>query len=224
VKAGRPLSATEIATFVPGTYLVRNEVEASVVGKAFAGVLATVPAEEAEPLIAAGEIGTFGAIGDVTPASVAKFAKPLNLPERSVKLFIASILGEPYVPKDWGGEGNDIYSDHIRYNGREIGGAFLLKGAGTRGRLTIAKLGANGDQIIRLAASPAELLVVQHVDRIDEAVRTTLTHTVVARRRGGTATVGSIWDGTTCARLFVAHGLLDPVSGQVTPAGRRVQT
>lgn len=222
VRGGKSPSAAEIASFVPGAYLARNEIEASAVGKAFATALATVHAEEAEPLIAAGDIESFASIRNVTPASVAKFANPLNLPELAVKLFIASILGEPYVPKDWGGEGNDIYTDHIRYGGREIGGAFLLKGAGTRGRLTVAKLGTNGDQIIRLASSPAELLVVQHVASIDEAVRTSLMHTVVARRHGGTATVGSTWDGTTCARLFVAHGFLDPASGRVTPAGRYV--
>lgn len=41
---------------------------------------------------------------------------------------------------------------------------------------------------------------------------------VLARRaKGSPSAVGSLWDGSDCARLFVAHGLIDVATGQALP-------
>ncbi len=106
--------------------------------------------------------------------------------------------------------------------GQRVDTAFLLKGAGTKGRLTIARLGKNGDQMIRMANSPAQLLVVQHVGPIDEAVRTNLIDLVTARRSKGRQLTGTVWDGVECARLFVAYGMIDGATGAITQAGTAV--
>jgi hypothetical protein len=40
--------------------------------------------------------------------------------------------------------------------------------------MTLAQLGKNGDQLVRVATEPADLLVVQHCHRITSAVRVML--------------------------------------------------
>ena len=134
----------------------------------------------------------------------------LSLPEETVKQHIASIIGEPYLAKDWGGELGDIDTTRVELDGRRVVAAFLLKGKGAPKHLRPRNLGKNGDQIRRLSKQNAELFVVQHVGSIDEAVRDQLIDTVVARRAEGKANVvGTVWDGADCARLFVAYGLID---------------
>jgi hypothetical protein len=216
-RTGSVPRSADLVEYIGGAFLAHNETDAHTVGEAFGAALATVPWIDPRLVIGIEEIDTFAMTASVAAADVAAFARPLDLPERTVKLLVAAIIGEPYVPKDWGGEGNDLYTDNVRLGATRIGAAFLLKGSGTAGTLTVRKLGKNGDQIIRMAQSPADLLVVQHVDRIDEAVRTTLMNAVLAKRQASSAAVGSIWDGVSCARLFVAHGYLDATSGHLTP-------
>lgn len=89
-----------------------------------------------------------------------------NLPEAKVKAALAKILGEPVVPKDWGGEQSDLWTPTLRIAGTRVTAAFLLKGPARFAPMTIAMLGKNGDQIERLARTTAELLVVQHCHEI----------------------------------------------------------
>jgi hypothetical protein len=92
------------------------------------------------------------------------------IPERTVKEAIARLIGEPTVPKDWGGERNDLWTTRLMVDGRPHRAAFLLKGPAKFAPMTIAMLGKNGDQVERLSQSPADLLVVQHCHEITEAV------------------------------------------------------
>lgn len=85
-----------------------------------------------------------------------------TVPERRVKEALAATIGEPVVPTDWGGEVNDLYTSGLMVDGRQHSAAFLLKGPSRSSPMTIGHLGANGDQMTRLARSPAEVLVVQH--------------------------------------------------------------
>jgi hypothetical protein len=89
-----------------------------------------------------------------------------RVPEREVKRILAELLGEPTVPKDWGGETCDLYTDRLRVRGRPCSAAFLLKGPARFEPMTVRLLGANGDQLVRLATTPAQLLVVQHCHSI----------------------------------------------------------
>lgn len=92
-----------------------------------------------------------------------------TVPEASVKAALAGLIGEPTIPKDWGGEQSDLWTTRLRLEGRPHSAAFLLKGpaGGSMWRpMTIGMLGKNGDQLQRLATSPAEVLVVQHCHEI----------------------------------------------------------
>lgn len=167
------------------------------------------------PLIPIEEIDSFAAAADVSPQDVASLAaRTLPIGERTVKEFITHIIGEPYLDTDWGGELSDIMSSRVVLGGRRVTGAFLLKGSGSKRKLSPKDLGANGDQVRRLSKQDAGVYVVQHVGEFSEAVRDTVSDMVLARRSEGADVVGSVWDGSDCARLFIAHGLIDPATGQ----------
>lgn len=96
-----------------------------------------------------------------------------TVPEAEVKKALAALIGEPTVPKDWGGEQHDLWTTRLRLEGRAHSAAFVLKGpaGGSMWRpMTIAMLGKNGDQLQRMASSPAEVLVVQHCHEIRHEV------------------------------------------------------
>lgn len=86
--------------------------------------------------------------------------------ERRVKEVVAETLAERDVPNDWGGEVHDLYTSGLRVDGRQQSAAFLLKGPARFSPMTIGHLGQNGDQLTRLARSPAEVLIVQHCHHI----------------------------------------------------------
>jgi hypothetical protein len=96
-----------------------------------------------------------------------------TLPESQVKEKIAEILGDT-TKKDWGGEQNDHYSSGITLGNKRVTAAFLLKGPAKFEEMQPRHLGKNADQIYRLQACPADLLIVQHCHNIGEAVRATL--------------------------------------------------
>jgi hypothetical protein len=97
-----------------------------------------------------------------------------SVPEQQVKEWLADILGEPTLPKDWGGEQFDLWTDRITIDGTQVRAAFALKGPAKFHPMTVADLGVNGDQISRLAQTVADLLVVQHCHTITAAVEHTL--------------------------------------------------
>ena len=92
-----------------------------------------------------------------------------SVPKQVVKETLAGVLGEPVVPRDWGGEQSDLWTTRLRVGERSHTAAFLLKGpaGGSHSRpMTIGMLGKNGDQLQRLAGTPAEVLVLQHCHEI----------------------------------------------------------
>lgn len=128
-----------------------------------------------------------------------------DLPEQRVKEAIAALLKEP-TKSDWGGEENDHFSNNITVGGRRLTAAFLLKGPAKFKEMTVALCGKNGDQIVRLAKSGADISVIQHSHLISPAVRDTL--------RSMTTTPG--WtrkhcfiDGQATYRILKAYSFLD---------------
>lgn len=95
----------------------------------------------------------------------------VGLSEARIKEGLLRILGESGEFKDWGGERNDFLTDKLINCGQRRVAAFALKGPGKKGILTPAMMGKNGDQIQRLAQSPAQVLVVQYHDQVADSVR-----------------------------------------------------
>jgi hypothetical protein len=130
----------------------------------------------------------------------------VELKEEQVQAALEDILGISFHRIDWGGEINDLRGT-VMINGARRSAAFLLKGNGCKAReLTIAKCGKNGDQIVRLFNSPAELFVVQYVGFISDAVVSDISTKVAAKRAEGRSAWFCVIDGDDTARLLKAYG------------------
>lgn len=122
-------------------------------------------------------IDNFAVVAKVPTPSTSEVAVLRNISEEQIKIAFAEILGEPDIPKDWGGERSDLFTTQLRVEGYRLSAAFAFKGAagGKKFReMRIADLGKNGDQIERLCTEPADVLVIQHCHKIGSAVRNTV--------------------------------------------------
>jgi hypothetical protein len=144
----------------------------------------------------AGQIDQFSAIRGKR-ASAAERGIVSRMREDEVKHAFADIIGEPFVPSDWGGETSDLFSSRLSEDGEPLTAAFAFKGRAVPGPLYVAGMGKRGDQALRLAQEPADLLVVQHHNTIAAAVRNLLS--AIARERGKRYTV---IDGETTAVIL----------------------
>ena len=97
-----------------------------------------------------------------------------EIPEKDVKQAFAEIIGEPHVPKDWGGETSALFSTYVTLDGKRISTAFAFKGPSKFRPMAMAELGKNGDQVSRLFSEPADLYVLQHCHQVTNDVRATM--------------------------------------------------
>lgn len=151
------------------------------------------------------DIDSLGEARNVKPQEV-KALLPLDLSEDEIQRFFEEIIGENFHQGDWGGELNDLVTSHVRVSEKRIRAAFLLKGSGTRGKLTIAKCGKNGDQIVRLVEAPVDLYIIQHVSEIDQRVTYDLRSKIELKVSKGEFCQMCILDGTETARVLKAYG------------------
>ncbi len=153
------------------------------------------------------DIDSFKKVKDIRPESVRGLV-PLSVREADIKQSIADIIGERFIPKDWGGEKSDLYSTYVILGGKRASTAFMLKGPSVK-RLTIAQCGKNGDQLLRLTREPARLFVVQSVGEIVTDV-IDLLNTLASEKGRGTneKLYYCIVDGVDTARILRAYGKL----------------
>jgi hypothetical protein len=129
-----------------------------------------------------------------------------NIREAAFKACLGQLLSDE-TRNDWGGEQFDHFTSHLHLRRRRLTAAFLLKGPGSGfEEMQPSHLGTNADQIVRLASSPAQLLVVQHCHDIGAAVRDTLRAFAV---RPHNARRYCLIDGRDSFRLLLAYGLAD---------------
>lgn len=155
------------------------------------------------------DIDSFSKTKNIKPDDVSDIVDNGYFPrlEDEIQTAIEEILGMSFHTKDWGGEISDLYSTYVQFGGRRTAAAFLLKGRGLgRKQMRIADCGKNGDQIVRLFESPAELFVVQFVGAISEAVIKDVETKVEHRRFHGKRAWFLILDGQDTARLLRAYG------------------
>ena len=135
----------------------------------------------------------------------------IELLEDVVQHALERILGESFHMTDHGGEECDLFSTNVTIDARRVPTAFLLKGRGARApELQIADCGHNGDQIVRLLQSPAELYVVQYIGPVSQNVRKDVRGKVRERRSQGGDASFTVMDGVETTRLLVAFGELAP--------------
>lgn len=158
------------------------------------------------------DIDSFRKARDVNPAAVSHLLGKggyLGLSEETVQVGLERILDESFHKKDWGGEGNDLYTSNLRVNGARTPTAFLLKGNGLRRKtLRIRDCGHNGDQLVRLFESPAGLFVIQFVGNVEENVIKDVEGKVHEKRARGQGAWYCIMNGQDTARVLHAYGKL----------------
>jgi hypothetical protein len=157
------------------------------------------------------DIDSFKKARDVNPEAV--HAHLLNgyvdVSEERVQIALEQILNEPMHKKDWGGEQNDLYTTNLLVNASRTSTAFVLKGNGLRSKvMEIADCGKNGDQLVRLFRSPAQLFIVQFVGNISESLIADLEGKVRELRSRGTPAHYCTINGQDTARLLHAYGKL----------------
>jgi hypothetical protein len=88
-------------------------------------------------------------------------------------------------------------------DGERISTAFAFKGPAKFHPMTNADLGKNGDQINRLFAEPARLLVLQHCHQITSPVRDTMR---AFAQQMGNPRLFCLIDGYDTLRVLKAYG------------------
>ena len=157
------------------------------------------------------DIDSFRKVRDVNPAMVSPFLPNgfLDRTEDQVQLALEQILHVPFHKKDWSGEINDLYTANVVINGAHRATAFLLKGPGIgKKRMELSDCGKNGDQVVRLFSTAADLFVVQYVGPISEMLVKDVQGKVAERRALDKTANFLIMNGQDTARLLHAYGKL----------------
>ena len=149
------------------------------------------------------QIDSFEAAWTARNPSVEQLESLRHIPETAVKEAFASIIGEPFVPNDWGGEISDLTSTQLVVEGIRTSAAFAFKGPSKFHPLTVADMGKNGDQIFRLFNEPADLLVVQHCHKITSPVR---AHMRAFATQPGRGRMFCLIDGADTFKILRAYG------------------
>jgi hypothetical protein len=203
------------ARAVPERFLRRHDTSREAVYTVFERALRDVSlVQDTLPLIEIDDIDSFADVASVSHEQVAKLSYPLQIAEDHVKAALHEILGEPFQTPHSPAELSDINTSTVVLDGRRVRAALLLKGPGLgKATMQVRDLGTQGNQIVKLSRSEAQLMVVQFVGQISEDVITHLRQAVVDQRLSGNNAVGSVWNGADTARLLVARGWLDLKDG-----------
>ena len=147
-------------------------------------------------------------VDDVTSFSKVKkvsLQPEMQRHESEIKDLFKKILGENGHFPDWGGEPNDLFTT-LTINKKRLQVAFAFKGKGKKGKLTSSNMGKNGDQILRMFRSPADVFFVQYVGQIDESVLSLMEKLAIAKSYALNKTIYyGIINGTDTSRMFKAY-------------------
>jgi hypothetical protein len=157
------------------------------------------------PRVYPSEIRQFGTVDFTSTVTEAELQAVLRVPEETVKRALAGLIGENFVPKDWGGEQSDLYTSRVFARGRQMATAWLLKGRGHPHAMTVRALGKNGDQMVRLFRESAELLVLQHCREITPNLIDMMDKFAHDPRK---PYFYMVFDGADTARVLKSQGLL----------------
>ena len=104
------------------------------------------------------------------------------------------------------GANNNLYNIFkLLYKNKRRIAAFALKGNATKGTLTPNKMGKNGDQILRLVNSAAEVFFVVYHSKIDESIIAQLEAFSLGKALSGKQMFFGIIDGDDLNRLYHAY-------------------
>jgi hypothetical protein len=174
------------------------------------------------------QIDSFTLVRGINHAEVAPYLDngSIQTSEEDIKRAFVSIIGESFIPKDHGGETEDLFTSRVIFNGERVQTSFILKGPGTLKHPTarVADFGSNGDQIERMFRTTSSIIYFVHaVKNVDQDVIHTLDAFVTTHRNRGIHCYYCVIDGQDTAEILFAYGytdLLIPVSLKISPQGK----
>ena len=154
-----------------------------------------------------------------TPRGGIKDLRALQaMSEAEVKAALAEIIGEPFVPADWGGEASDLQTNSLAVAGKPGSAAFILKGPALKGEMHPANMGKRGDQLIRAFGEPVDLILIQHCNKIANSVvklaESFAVNPLDPKRF-------CILDGADSARILRAYGKLPAIDPDAKQAPKK---
>ena len=170
-------------------------------GRTLERVVLRLPFKPKTRFVTIDEVEQFAKARNVQPAPL----MPEQLSEQQFKKGLLHLLQETKIPKDWGGETNDIFTTKLKIAGRTRRAAFALKGPAQKGTLVPRKMGKNGDQIQRLFRSPADVFFIQYEGDIAESIITDMEVWAQAKGVFGQEILFGTIDGDACVRLRRAY-------------------
>lgn len=151
------------------------------------------------------DFDNFKEIVKIKSVEVTDFSKDCFLEDDVENAFLKT-LEEPYKELHRGSETRDLFSDRITYKGKRLATAFMFKGRGQTGELTIKKAGSTGNQLLKLAKhNSAECFIVQHTHKINPDVREALQDHILQNTRLSKVYICFI-DGIDTARFLKSVG------------------
>lgn len=151
------------------------------------------------------DFDNFKEIIKVKSSEVSAYAEDCFLEDDVEEAFLEK-LEEPFKEFDGGAETRDLFTDRLKYNSKRLSTAFMFKGRGQKGELTIKKSGTTGNQLLKLAKNnSAECFIVQHINKISTDVREALQDHVLQSTRLSKVYLCFI-DGVDTARFLKSIG------------------
>jgi len=131
--------------------------------------------------------------------------------EKTIKREFAEIIGESFIPKDWGGETEDLFTSRILLNGQRVPTSIIFNGPGkvkaTQTRLS--DLGTRGDQLVRMIRVRSSMLyILQSVKPIAHEIIETFEAHIKDLRSKGNHCYYCVIDGQDTATILYAYGYL----------------
>lgn len=153
------------------------------------------------------DVQSLEVVKSVSPLAANSYLKNgvLQFPEDDVRSALQEIFDEAFESRHSPAELNDLITSNLIFQGRRVTTAFMLKGPGVGvSTLEIKHCGKQGNQLLKLFDSPAEIFAVQFVGKISESVvRDAVQKTQTLRLKNQRATL-LIIDGQDTARLLLA--------------------
>ncbi|MDD4909901.1 MAG: hypothetical protein PHR44_04390 [Candidatus Omnitrophica bacterium] len=129
-----------------------------------------------------------------------------KLPENEIKSGIAKIIRESGIFKDWAGEKNDLFTTKVSIGSKRVAAVFAFKGKGTKGILTLDKMGKRADQIQRLFDSQSsQLFIVVYKGQIGQVILEQMYAYAIAKALYGKEIYYGIIDGDDLMRLISSY-------------------
>ncbi|HEU5367622.1 MAG TPA: hypothetical protein VFU69_04125, partial [Ktedonobacterales bacterium] len=123
----------------------------------------------------------------------------------------AEIIGESFVPKDWGGENQDLYTSRMMLDGQRVQTSVILNGPGKvpANEMRLADLGTRGNQLLNMIRiTSSTLYILQSVKPVSEDIVDTFERFIRDERNSGHQCYFCIIDGQDTAEILYAYGYL----------------